>query len=46
MTTWHAVKAYNEILFETNADGKNPGGQAASNFCRRGSKALQNRVVF
>lgn len=25
MTTWHAVKAYNEILFETNADGKNPG---------------------
>ena len=25
MITWHAVKAYNEILFETNADGKNPG---------------------
>ena len=25
MTTWHAVKAYNEILFETNADGKSPG---------------------
>lgn len=25
MTTWHAVKTYNEILFETNADGKNPG---------------------
>lgn len=25
MTIWHAVKAYNEILFETNADGKNPG---------------------
>lgn len=25
MTTWHVVKAYNEILFETNADGKNPG---------------------
>lgn len=25
MTTWHAVKAYNEILFETNDDGKNPG---------------------
>ena len=25
MTTWHAVKAYNEFLFETNADGKNPG---------------------
>lgn len=25
MTNWHAVKAYNEILFETNADGKNPG---------------------
>lgn len=25
MTTWHAVKAYNEILFETNADGEHPG---------------------
>ena len=25
MTTWHAIKAYNEILFEVNADGQNPG---------------------
>lgn len=25
MTTWNAVKQYDEILFETNADGENPG---------------------
>ncbi|MEX0381639.1 1,4-dihydroxy-2-naphthoyl-CoA synthase [Leuconostoc sp. MS02] len=25
MTTWNIVKVYKEILFETNADGKNPG---------------------
>ena len=25
MTTWKAIKTYDEILFEKNTDGKNPG---------------------
>lgn len=25
MTTWSAIKKYDEILFEKNSDGKNPG---------------------